>query len=274
MRASDSLIRLTVFVVVTVVLWWCFAAVIRLLDVELIVTSALSLGFAVLLTTTMMMRIYEMQPLHMVGFFFNRAGAMHLMTGVVLGAGSSLIIVGIQWTFGWTRLERVAFLPHGVMTVSFWFGILLLGAAGEELLFRGYGFQHLIRAFGPWLTIPSTSALFAWGHAANPAFTRVGLINTALFGALFGYAYWRTRDLWLPLGLHFAWNFSLATIGANVSGLKIKLLGISMVSTGLPLWSGGDYGPEASLVTTFALVAMGVIIWKAPLVQQEQGILA
>ncbi|MBI3696328.1 MAG: CPBP family intramembrane metalloprotease [Acidobacteria bacterium] len=274
MRVAASLIRLTVFVVVTMVLWWCFAGVIHLIGVETIVTSALSLGSAVLLTTTMMMRIYEMQPFHMVGFFFNRAGAMHFMAGVVLGAGSSLIIVGIQWTFGWARVERVAFLSHGVLTLSFWFLILLVGAIGEELLFRGYGFQHLIKAFGPWLTLTSTSVLFAWMHSANPAFSRVGLINTALFGALFGYAYWRTRDLWLPLGLHFAWNFSLATIGANVSGLKIKLLGISMVSTGLPLWSGGEYGPEASLFTTFALVAMGVIVWRAPLVRQEQGILA
>ncbi|HYM10028.1 MAG TPA: CPBP family intramembrane glutamic endopeptidase, partial [Bryobacterales bacterium] len=133
---------------------------------------------------------------------------------------------------------------------------------------------HLIRACGPWISIVSTSALFGWMHSANPAFSRISMLNTALFGAVFGYAYWQTLDLWLPLGMHFAWNFSLATIGANVSGLKIKLMGISVASAGSPLWSGGDYGPEGSLLTTLVLAAIGVLLWKAPLGRQRQGILS
>lgn len=272
-RISTSLIRLTVFVVVTIVLWWFLAGVIAPLVVETVVTSALSLGLTVLTTTAVMMRIYEMRPFYTVGLFFNRPGAAHLGIGLALGAGSSLLVVGVQRVFGWVRFERVAFLPDELLTLSFWFLILLIGAAGEELLFRGYGFQHLIRAFGPWFSITSTSVLFAWGHSANPAFSRPGLINTALFGLVFGYAYWRTRDLWLPLGMHFSWNFALATIGANVSGLKIKLMGVSLVGTGPPLWSGGDYGPEASVLTTMVLGGLGVLIWKVRLTRQVRGIL-
>ena len=272
-RLLGSLIRLTVFVFVSMVLWWFLAGLITPLA-ETLVASALSLGLTMLITTAVMMRIYELRPFHDVGLFFNRAGATHLGVGVVLGVGSSLVVVAMEWAGGWARFERVAFVSHGALTLSFWFLILLIGSTAEELLFRGYGFQHLVRAFGPWFSILSTSALFAWGHSANPAFSRVGLINTALFGIVFGYAFWRTRDLWLPLGMHFAWNFSLATIGANVSGLKIKLMGISMVATGSPLWSGGDYGPEASLATTVVLAATGVFLWKAPLERQERGLLA
>ena len=272
-RISSSLIRLVVFVIVTVILWWFLAGLITPF-VETLVASALSLGLTVTVTTAVMMRIYEMQPFHVVGFFFNRSGAVHLGIGLMLGAGSSLLLVVVQWVCGWARFERVGFLSHGVLTLSFWFLVLVIGAAGEELLFRGYGFQHLIRAFGPWFSITSTSALFAWGHSANPAFSRVGMINTALFGLLFGYAYWRTRDLWLPLGMHFAWNFSLAVVGSNVSGLKIKLLGLSVVPAGPALWSGGEYGPEASLLATIALAAMVVFVWRAPLERQQQGLLS
>jgi membrane protease YdiL (CAAX protease family) len=272
-RIFRSLLRLTVFALVTVVLWWFLAGLITPFF-ETLVASALSLGITVLITSAGMMRIYEGKPFHVVGLFFNRTGAMHLGMGLVLGAGSSMLVVGVQWAFGWARFERVALLSHGLLTLSFWFLVLWIGATGEELLFRGYGLQHLVRAFGPWLSIPSTSLLFAWGHSANPAFARLSLINTAMFGLVFGYAYWRTRDLWLPLGMHFAWNFSLATIGANVSGLRIKLMGISVISTGPPLWSGGDYGPEASLVTTVVLAALAVFLWRFPLGRQEQGILA
>jgi len=268
-----SLLRVIVFVVVTFFFWWAATALI-VPFVDALVASALSLGFAVLGSTTLMMRLYEMRPVNHVGLFGNRSGAVHLGVGIALGGGSSLLILGVQWVFGWVRMERAPNPDGWLPTLTFGLVVLVVGAVGEELLFRGYGFQRLILAFGPWLSILSTSLLFGWAHTANPAFTRVSMINTALFGVVFGYAYWRTRDLWLPLGMHWAWNFSLATIGANVSGLKIKLLGVSVVSTGPVLWSGGDYGPEASLLTTFALVASAVFLWRVRLDRQSLGILA
>jgi membrane protease YdiL (CAAX protease family) len=268
-----SLLRAVVFVLITFFLWWGVASLI-VPFVDALVASAVSLGVAVLVSTALMMRLYEMRPFHHVGLFANHAGAVHLGVGVALGAGASLLIVGLQLVCGWAKIERVPNPESWTSTLSFGLIVLVVGAIGEELLFRGYAFQYLIRAFGPWVSILATSLLFGWAHTANPSFTKVSMINTAMFGAVFGYAYWRTRDLWLPLGMHWAWNFSLATIGANVSGLKIKLLGISVVSTGPALWSGGDYGPEASLLATFALVAVAAFLWRVRLDRQLQGILA
>jgi membrane protease YdiL (CAAX protease family) len=272
-RVSASLLRLAVFAVVTVVLW-LFLVSLAGPFTEVLVASALSLGAATMTTTAVMMRIYEMRPFYAVGLFVNRLGMLHFGIGLVLGAGSSLFVVTVQWAFGWARFQRVAVLSHGALTLTFWFAILFIGALGEELLFRGYGFQHLIRACGPAFSILSTSVLFGWMHSANPSFSRVSMVNTALFGLVFGYAYWKTLDLWLPLGMHFAWNVGLATIGANVSGLRIKLMGVSVVSAGPPLWSGGDYGPEASLLATLVLAAIAIFLWKAPLGRQGDGILA
>jgi membrane protease YdiL (CAAX protease family) len=267
------LLRVVVFVVVTFLFWWAAAGLISPF-VDALVASALSLGVAVTGSTAVMMRLYEMRPFHQVGLFANRSGMVHLGIGVALGGGSSLLIIGVQWLCGWVRMERAPNPDGWPATLGFGLVVLVVGAVGEELLFRGYGFQQLISAFGPRLSILSTSLLFGWAHTANPAFTRVSMINTALFGLVFGYAYWRTRDLWLPLGMHWAWNFSLAAVGANVSGLKIKLLGLSVVSTGPPLWSGGDYGPEASLLATMILAGTAVFLWKARLERQWQGLLA
>ena len=272
-RIYRSLLRLTVFAGITFFFWWLFA---RLLSpfAEGLITSIFSLGLAVLISTAGMMQLYESQPFYAVGLFANRTGAHHLGVGLALGAGAALPIIALQWACGWVRIERAPFPPGGALTTVFWFVVLFTGATGEELLFRGYGFQNLIRAFGPWFSILSTSILFGLGHDANPAFSRVAMVNTVLFGLVFGYGYWRTRDLWLPLGMHFAWNLTLAAAGANISGLKIKLLGLSVVSAGSPLWSGADYGPEGSLLTTFVLATAGVILWRAPLGRQDGGILA
>jgi len=266
-----SLLRLVVFLLVTVPPWWLIAGLLAPF-LDLLVTSAVSLGVVTLLSTAGMMRIYEMRPFYTVGFFANRAGGVHLAIGLALGAGCSLFIIGSQWAAGLVRMERAGDTPGWAGSLVLGFGVLLVGATGEELLFRGYAFQHLLCAFGPWLTITSTSVLFALAHNANPASSAVGAINTGLFGLVFGYAYWRTRDLWLPLGMHFAWNFSLGVVGANVSGLKIRLMGISFVSTGPGIWSGGDYGPEASLLTTLVLAGIGVFLYKTRLGRQEQGI--
>jgi len=135
---------------------------------------------------------------------------------------------------------------------------------GEELMMRGYGFQILLAHLGPWATIIPCGVLFALLHTANPNASWLGLANTAGFGVLFGYAFVRSRDLWLPAGLHFGWNITLPLFGANVSGLRMNVAGHDMVWTAGNLWSGGAYGPEASLLTSIVMILLAVYIWKAP----------
>ena len=151
--------------------------------------------------------------------------------------------------------------------------ILFCGSAGEELLFRGYGFQILLRSVGTWATILPVGVLFAALHAFNPSASVLGIINTAGFGVLFGYAFLRSHDLWLPIGLHFGWNITLPLFGVNVSGLKIGVTGHVLEWSAGRLWSGGDYGPEASIVTSAVMLALFVYIRKAPICTQASAVL-
>jgi hypothetical protein len=80
--------------------------------------------------------------------------------------------------------------------------------------------------------------------------------------------------LWLPIGLHFGWNFTLPLLGANVSGLTMKLSGYEMQWSASPLWSGGEYGPEGSILIPVALLALALFLWKAPIRRQESRLLA
>jgi membrane protease YdiL (CAAX protease family) len=150
---------------------------------------------------------------------------------------------------------------------------LLAGAAGEEMLFRGYGFQVLLRGLGDWSTILPVGIVFAALHAVNPHATWLGLANTAGFGILFGYAFVRSHDLWLPIGLHFGWNFTLPLFGVNVSGLTMRLTGFNLEWSAGALWSGGEYGPEASILTSAVLLLLCVYVWKAPIRRQPSALL-
>jgi hypothetical protein len=98
------------------------------------------------------------------------------------------------------------------------------------------------------------------------------VLNTVLWGVLLGYAFLRSRDLWLPIGLHFGWNAILPLFGVNLSGLTIEVSRYVYRWDLLPLWSGGDYGPEGGLLTTIFATALFFALGKAPLAVQTAAI--
>lgn len=142
--------------------------------------------------------------------------------------------------------------------------LLFCGALGEEIAFRGFVLQYLIRGYGRWAAIFGTGALFGALHAGNPGATTMSTVNTAAFGIVFGAAVLRSRDLWFPAGIHFAWNTALPFLGVGLSGLTIKVTGYELVWSAGDLWSGGSYGPEASAITSLVTVLLLAAIWKAP----------
>ena len=109
-------------------------------------------------------------------------------------------------------------------------------------------------------------------HFDNPGATWFSTGITAGFGIVFGFAYLRSRDLWLPIGLHFGWNFTLPLFGVNISGLRIRMTGYQLSWTAGEMWSGGEYGPEASILTLAVVVLLFVYVWKAPVRRQSSPI--
>jgi membrane protease YdiL (CAAX protease family) len=220
------------------------------------------------------LRIYGRLRLVDLGLQWNRSSARNLALGFAGGIGAAALVLLPPLA---AHLARIGPSPQARATWDvflFTAATLLLGSAGEEILFRGYGFQMLFRVWGPHATIFMVGALFAVLHGGNPNSSWLGLLNTAGFGILFGYAFLRSGDLWLPIGLHFGWNFTLPLFGANVSGLTIKMSGYEMQWSAGPLWSGGEYGPEGSILIPVSLLALAVFLWKAPIRKQELPLLA
>ena len=257
------------FVFLAILLWigagWALAPV--LADQHPIIESVFSLFLAVLPATYLLLKLTGERRWPALGLPLNAAGLQHAAAGMGLGAGLAACIVGVQWSAGWLIATSGATIDdpgEWLWEPPLLLGVVVLavGAAGEELLFRGYGLQQLMRATTPWPAVIGTSALFGLLHFNNPDFSCIGMLNTMLFGTLFGVALVRHRSLWLPYGLHFGWNLTLALAGVNVSGLTIRLTDLSFAPAGPPLWSGAEYGPEGSLLTTFAVAGLGIGLWK------------
>lgn len=174
-------------------------------------------------------------------------------------AGTGHLVLRENSSFAWPSL-------------LFFLAALWFAAAGEEMIFRGYAFQLLIEKMGPYATVLPAGVIFGLTHMSNPHSSALPVANTILWGILLGYAFLRSHDLWLPLGLHFGWNAVLPLFGVNLSGLTIDVSRYVYRWDLLPLWSGGDYGPEGGLLTTIFVVGLFFALAKAPVRTQTAAI--
>jgi membrane protease YdiL (CAAX protease family) len=219
------------------------------------VISGLTSFAAASIANAIVVRIYERGRLADLGLGWTATSSREFLTGVGSGAGAAVLILAGPLAVGLAVFERVPSVEHRWASMVFVGVVLLFGAAGEEMLFHGYAFQLLIRSLGAFATILPASVLFGLAHMGNQNASALGVFNTVAWGALLGYAYLRTGALWLPIGLHFGWNFALPLLGANLSGFTMGVTGYALHWRASDLWSGGAYGPEGSLLTT-AIVAV------------------
>ena len=141
----------------------------------------------------------------------------------------------------------------------------IMPAFMEELLFRGILFRWLEEFAGSFVALVLTAAMFGAAHLMNPNATPIAAFGIAIeAGVLLGGAYMLTRSLWLPIGLHAAWNFTQGEIfDVPVSGLDEHGL-VQAKLSGPALLSGGGFGLEASLFAMVIATAAGVwLVWLA-----------
>ncbi|MGW0432041.1 CPBP family intramembrane glutamic endopeptidase [Micromonospora sp. NPDC003197] len=192
-----------------------------------------------------------------------RAGAVAATgRGVLIGVGMcAFVIVNIAFLGGY----QVSGLGSMTGVVGL-FGFMAVAAVTEELIFRGVLFRIIEQRTGTWIALLLTGVVFGLMHLTNPQASLWGAIAIAVeAGFMLAACYAATRSLWVPIGLHFGWNFALAGIfSAEVSGNDTAKGLLDVVISGPTLVSGGEFGPEASLYAVGAGVALTVVfMWLA-----------
>ena len=224
---------------------------------------------AALFANWLALKIYRQMGVEAIGLCWNRASADNFALGLLGGVGAACAALAPALLAGAAHFTRAPGDRPTIGAGIFLAVFLLVGSAAEEILFRGFGFQTLLGAFGDAPSIAACAILFGLLHLENPGASWLGIVNTIGFGAVFGYAFLRSRDLWLPIGLHFGWNFTLPLFGEKVSGLTMYVTGYEMSWTAGALWSGGAYGPEASPLASAVLVLLFLYVRKAPARRQS-----
>ena len=222
----------------------------------ILVTSTLSAFAAAAVANAVVVRVYERGRLADVGLAWTAISGREFLTGAAGGIVAAIVAILVPVALRLARFDHTPGVEHPWASFAFGGLALFFGAMGEELLFRGYAFQLLMRSVGPFATILPTSVIFGLMHAGNPGAGALGIINTLAWGILFGYAVWRTGALWLPIGLHFGWNVTLPLLGSNLSGFTMSVTGYTLEWNAGVIWSGGGYGVEGSVLTSLIVVAL------------------
>jgi len=184
-----------------------------------------------------------------------------LAPGVLVGAGLFALVYAILWVLGAASSGGFG----GLAGVGSAFANAIAAAVGEEIVFRGVVYRRLEERLGTTIALVVSAAVFGLVHAGNPGANWASTLAIALeSGVLLGLAYAARRSLWLPIGLHFGWNFTEGGIfGAAVSGGQYSGL-IHASFAGPPLITGGAFGPEASLpALVVSLAASTALGWYA-----------
>jgi membrane protease YdiL (CAAX protease family) len=185
--------------------------------------------------------------------------AREVGAGIGLGAALGLAVAGVLAvagafvttgsSAGWEFLIKC--LPEQIMVATF-----------EELMFRAVLFRIVEQRWGMRVALAVSFVLFALVHLQNDNISALAVLNTGVVSLTLCAAYMLTRRVWLPIGIHFGWNFlydgffAVPLSGHAARGwLKVSLPG--------PEWlTGGAYGVEASVVTLLVWGVATVLVLR------------
>ena len=180
--------------------------------------------------------------------------AKNLTFGIIVGlALQSLTVLVIYLNNGFkiVSINPVSFIIIPV-TVAFTVAIF------EEILIRGIIFRIIEEKLGSYIALIISAIIFGGLHLINPSSSLISATCVAVEGGLLlGAAYIYSRSLWLPIAIHFAWNFMQSGIlGAITSGNEKTNSLLTTQITGAKIITGGEFGPEGSIqAILFCLIA-------------------
>ena len=219
---------------------------------DVIVSCAMAI--MALLSYIILYRLYEKRPITELSFtgFGKNAGL-----GFLLGFGLQSIVILIIYIGGGYSLLNVnpfSFILPG-FAIAFSSGIF------EEILFRGIIFRITEEGLGTVFAIIISALIFGFLHLLNKNSTLYSAIAISIeAGILLAAVYIYSRNLWLPIFLHFAWNFAEAGIyGAVISGNTVNESLFTARFSGPELLTGGAFGPENSLEAIIFCLITGLI---------------
>lgn len=181
--------------------------------------------------------------------------------GIILGFLALTFIVLSLGALGYLDLSIKSIRP--LVFLAYLVG-WIIQSFEEEFLFRSILMTELENDKSKRRAIVSNSLIFSIFHLGNNGFSPLAFLNIFLLGFILSLLFYKSRGVFMPAGFHFIWNMAQANIyGIAVSGLRpIEDSILSANLTGQGIISGGDFGIEASIITSLVLVGALIVLMR------------
>jgi uncharacterized protein len=182
------------------------------------------------------------------GLSLDRRGLLEAGTGMVIAAFAVGLVFAVAYAT--VTIEVLAVGPPAPL----WSDLLsfVMVPFLEELVFRSalLGGLLVLMPNRAWAAILISAGIFGALHLENSHATLLSAVGSGLGGIAYGIAFAATQRIWLPFGLHFAWNYVQGPVlGFALSGGKpLRGTWVQQQNIGPAWFTGGEYGPEGGMV--------------------------
>ena len=177
--------------------------------------------------------------------------------GFGIGILYFVLVTGVIALFGGYKIDGIG---HDWPALARALCLFLIVAVGEEVMFRGIVFRMIDERWGTTVALVVSALIFGFVHISNQNATVWSSVAIAVeAGLLLAVAYKWSGTLWLPIGIHWSWNFFQGPVfGFAVSGHETQSLVKSVIDG--PVWlTGGSFGAEASVPALVLGLAFAVV---------------
>lgn len=183
-----------------------------------------------------------------------RKDGKDFLVGILAGTGGITIALVCLLASGSVKITGVSTKYIGEVCLGL-LSYIVVGFA-EEIFNRGGLMLALRQTKSKVLIIGIQAVIFGIMHLGNTGVSIWAVINLILFGVFAGSCFYRSGNIWMPIGFHIAWNFVQGNVyGFHVSGMTDSSL-MSMEIVKETVFTGGIFGPEGGLGVTISLVLL------------------
>ena len=207
---------------------------------------------AILISAWLMLRFFDRRPFVTLGFARHHAVRDSLF-GLIIGLGMMTACFAILYFCGWTKPNTSdAFSGWALALATL---AMILNTASQEVMVRGYVQQTIQGRFGLLSGVIGSAVFFLALHLGAIQGAILPTVSLFAAGILLGTCYAVSGNLWLPLALHFGWNYMQGPVlGLTVSGQTLDSGWRLFKLIGPPLMTGGKFGVEGGVIAIFITI--------------------
>jgi len=191
-------------------------------------------------------------------------------TGVLWGTSLQALAFLFLIASAELRIDTISFNISAIINVLIITLSSLTAGFVEEVLYRGVLYSAMRTRWGWWTTAVSTSAVFVLPHFISNTYDSLIGAALGLFagGMLFAWAREVSRGLWIPIGIHFAWDAAIGWFNLTAS----KSPHLLMTTINAPTWLIGEWG-VSDWITLFSF-ALSLWFFRNKRADQSEKIMS